>query len=252
LDVVETNAKDDRRPGETLRAAGVSRSFQGVQALAGVDLELHDHEVVGLIGPNGAGKSTLVNLLTGFDRADEGSVELSGRDVTRWSPDRRGRAGLTRTFQHSHAFRGLSVRENIWLAASRIHSGDKARAAVDEMLERVGLTDAAERLVGQLAHGQRQWVELGLVLATDPELILLDEPAAGMTHEEVNKTAELVREINRTKALIVVEHDMQFIRMIAKQVTVFNQGSVLVEDSVENIMRNPQVRDIYLGKQAAA
>jgi ABC-type uncharacterized transport system ATPase subunit len=120
------------------------------------------------------------------------------------------------------------------------------------MLERTGLTAAAGRLVGQLAHGQRQWVELGLVLATDPELILLDEPAAGMTHEEVSKTAELVREINRTKALIVVEHDMQFIRMIAKQVTVFNQGSVLVEDTVENIMRNPQVRDIYLGKQAAA
>jgi branched-chain amino acid transport system ATP-binding protein len=120
------------------------------------------------------------------------------------------------------------------------------------MLERIGLTHSAERLVGQLAHGQRQWVELGLVLSTDPALILLDEPAAGMTHDEVYRTAELVREINRSKALIVVEHDMQFIRMIAKQVTVFNQGSVLVEDSVENIMRNPQVRDIYLGKQAAA
>ena len=149
-------------------------------------------------------------------------------------------------------FDGLSVRENIWLAAGRIHSRAQTKRVVDEMLERVGLTEAAERLVGQLAHGQRQWVELGLVLATDPQLILLDEPAAGMTHEEVHKTAELVREINRTKALIVVEHDMQFIRMIAKQVTVFNQGSVLVEDSVENIMRNPQVRDIYLGKQAAA
>ncbi len=149
-------------------------------------------------------------------------------------------------------FDGLSVRENIWLAASRIHSAERIGGVVDEMLERMGLTGAAKRLVGQLAHGQRQWVELGIVLSTDPELILLDEPAAGMTHEEVHKTAELVREINRSKALIVVEHDMQFIRMIAKQVTVFNQGSVLVEDSVENIMRNPQVRDIYLGKQAAA
>jgi ABC-type uncharacterized transport system ATPase subunit len=103
-----------------------------------------------------------------------------------------------------------------------------------------------------LAHGQRQWVELGIVLSTDPQLILLDEPAAGMTSDEVYKTAELVREINRSKALIVVEHDMQFIRMIAKKVTVFNQGSVLVEDSVEKILRNPQVRDIYLGKQAVA
>jgi ABC-type uncharacterized transport system ATPase subunit len=149
-------------------------------------------------------------------------------------------------------FDGLSVRENIWLAASRLRSGERARRMVDDMLERVGLADAADRVVGQLAHGQRQWVELGLVLSTDPELILLDEPAAGMTHEEVLKTAELVREINRTKALIVVEHDMQFIRMIAKQVTVFNRGSILVEDAVENIMRNPLVRDIYLGKQAVA
>jgi ABC-type uncharacterized transport system ATPase subunit len=149
-------------------------------------------------------------------------------------------------------FDGLSVRENIWLAASRLYSGDRARRLVDDMLERIGLTHTADRVVGQLAHGQRQWVELGLVLSTNPELILLDEPAAGMTHEEVLKTAELVREINRTKALIVVEHDMQFIRMIAKQVTVFNRGTILVEDAVENIMRNPLVRDIYLGKQAAA
>jgi ABC-type uncharacterized transport system ATPase subunit len=149
-------------------------------------------------------------------------------------------------------FDGLSVRNNIHLAASRLHSGERATRLVDEMLERIGLTHAADRVVGQLAHGQRQWVELGLVLSTDPQLILLDEPAAGMTHEEVQKTADLVREINRTRSLIVVEHDMQFIRMIAKQVTVFNRGSILVEDAVENILRNPLVRDIYLGKQAAA
>ena len=130
------------------------------------------------------------------------------------------------------------------------HAELVARANLAERLSL--LANAPRGLVGQLAHGQRQWVELGLVLSTDPALILLDEPAAGMTHDEVYRTAELVREINRSKALIVVEHDMQFIRMIAKQVTVFNQGSVLVEDSVANIMRNPQVRDIYLGKQAAA
>jgi branched-chain amino acid transport system ATP-binding protein len=179
-------------------------------------------------------------------------VMFRGQDISRAHAHDIARLGIGIKTQVPSVFDGLSVRENIWLAASRIHSGGNARRVVDEMLERMGLTAAAERLVGQLAHGQRQWVELGLVLATDPQLILLDEPAAGMTHEEVNKTAELVREINRTKALIVVEHDMQFIRMIARQVTVFNQGSVLVEDSVENVMRNPQVRDIYLGKQAAA
>jgi ABC-type uncharacterized transport system ATPase subunit len=149
-------------------------------------------------------------------------------------------------------FEGLSVRENIWLAASRIHPRRRARAAVDEMLERIGLAGVAERIVAELAHGQRQWVELGVVLSTDPALVLLDEPAAGMTNEEVFKTADLLREVNRSKALIVVEHDMQFIRLIAKRVTVFNQGAVLVEDTVENIMRDSRVRDVYLGKQAAA
>ncbi|HWQ24679.1 MAG TPA: ATP-binding cassette domain-containing protein, partial [Gaiellaceae bacterium] len=123
----ETHPAQTRRPGASLRAAGVSRSFDGVQALRGVTLELHRHEVVGLIGPNGAGKSTLVNLLTGFDLPEEGTIELEGRDITRWSPDRRGRAGLTRTFQHSRSFRGLSVRENVEVAA--LGSGASPREA---------------------------------------------------------------------------------------------------------------------------
>ena len=191
-------------------------------------------------------------MLTGQLQPTHGHLLFRGRDISNAHAHEIARLGIGIKTQVPSVFDGLSVRENIWLAASRIHSREQTKRVVDEMLQRVGLTEAAERLVGQLAHGQRQWVELGLVLATDPQLILLDEPAAGMTHEEVHKTAELVREINRTKALIVVEHDMQFIRMIAKQVTVFNQGSVLVEDTVESIMRNPQVRDIYLGKQAAA
>ena len=191
-------------------------------------------------------------MLTGQLQPTHGQVLFRGQEISHAHAHEIARLGIGIKTQVPSVFDGLSVRENIWLAASRIHSRTQTKGIVDEMLERVGLTEAATRLVGQLAHGQRQWVELGLVLSTDPELILLDEPAAGMTHEEVLKTAELVREINRTKALIVVEHDMQFIRMIAQQVTVFNQGSVLIEDTVESIMRNPQVRDIYLGKQAAA
>ena len=175
-----------------------------------------------------------------------------GRDISAAEAHEIARLGIGIKTQVPSVFDGLSVRENIWLAASRLHPGRRAAAAVDEMLDRVGLGAVADRLVGQLAHGQRQWVELGIVLSTDPELILLDEPAAGMTHEEVLRTAALVREINRDKALIVVEHDMQFIRMIASRVTVFNQGAVLVEDSIGEILRNPLVRDIYLGKQAAA
>jgi branched-chain amino acid transport system ATP-binding protein len=235
-----------------LQTQDLSMHFGGVHAVRHVNFSLAEGELRCLIGPNGAGKSTFFKMLTGQLEPTRGQVLFRGQDISHAHAHDIARLGIGIKTQVPSVFDGLSVRENIWLAASRLHSGEKARRAVDEMLERVGLTEAAERLVGQLAHGQRQWVELGLVLATDPKLILLDEPAAGMTHDEVNKTAKLVREINRTKALIVVEHDMQFIRMIAKQVTVFNQGSVLVEDTVENIMRNPQVRDIYLGKQAAA
>jgi ABC-type uncharacterized transport system ATPase subunit len=191
-------------------------------------------------------------MLTGQLEPSHGEVLFRGHDISRAHAHQIARLGIGIKTQVPSVFDGLSVRENIHLAASRLHSGERTRQLVDEMLERIGLAHAADRAVGQLAHGQRQWVELGLVLSTDPQLLLLDEPAAGMTHEEVHKTAELVREINRSKALIVVEHDMQFISMIAKQVTVFNRGSILVEDAVENILRNPLVRDIYLGKQAVA
>jgi branched-chain amino acid transport system ATP-binding protein len=235
-----------------LETRDLNMRFGGVHAVRNVNFTLDEGELRCLIGPNGAGKSTFFKMLTGQLRPSQGQVLFRGYDISNAHAHQIARMGIGIKTQVPNVFDGLSVRENIWLSASRIDSGARANEAVDEMLERIGLTASAERLVGQLAHGQRQWVELGIVLSTDPELILLDEPAAGMTNEEVNKTAELVREINRSKALIVVEHDMQFIRMIAKKVTVFNQGSVLVEDDVENILRNPLVRDIYLGKQAAA
>jgi branched-chain amino acid transport system ATP-binding protein len=235
-----------------LETRDLSMHFGGVRAVRNVNFTLAPGELRCLIGPNGAGKSTFFKMLTGQLQPTHGAVLFRGRDISRAQAHEIARLGIGIKTQVPSVFDGLSVRENIWLSASRIHSGARAKAVVDEMLQRIGLTSAAQRLVGQLAHGQRQWVELGIVLSTDPQLILLDEPAAGMTHEEVNRTAELVQEINRTKALIIVEHDMQFIRMIAKKVTVFNQGAVLVEDDVENIMRNPLVRDIYLGKQAAA
>ena len=235
-----------------LETRELTMHFGGVRAVHNVNFTLAEGELRCLIGPNGAGKSTFFKMLTGQLEPSHGRVLFRGRDISHAHAHEIARLGIGIKTQVPNVFDGLSVRENIWLAASRIHSVRHANGVVDEMLARIGLIPAADRLVGQLAHGQRQWVELGIVLSTDPVLILLDEPAAGMTHEEVQKTAELVREINRTKALIVVEHDMQFIRMIAKQVTVFNQGRVLVEDAVEDILRNPLVRDIYLGKQAAA
>lgn len=238
--------------GALIETRGLGMRFGGVRAVRDVNFTLAERELRCLIGPNGAGKSTFFKMLTGQLRPTEGVVLHRGEDISRAEAHDIARRGIGIKTQVPSVFDGLSVRENLWLSAGRVLNGRAARAAVDEMLERIGLTGIAERVVGQLAHGQRQWVELGVVLSTNPDLVLLDEPAAGMTHEEVLRTAELIRDINRTKALIVVEHDMQFIRMIATKVTVFNQGEVLVEDDVEAILKNPRVRDVYLGKKAAA
>ena len=231
-----------------IETRGLGMRFGGVHAVRDVNFTLGERELRCLIGPNGAGKSTFFKMLTGQLKPTSGAVLLRGEDVTGAEPHEIARRGVGIKTQVPSVFDGLTVRENLWLAATRMHRGAQARAAVDAMLERVGLSAIASRLVGQLAHGQRQWVELGVVLSTDPDLVLLDEPAAGMTDQEVLRTVELVRDINKTKALIVVEHDMQFIRMIASKVTVFNQGAVLMEDDVEAIMHSPIVRDVYLGK----
>jgi branched-chain amino acid transport system ATP-binding protein len=234
-----------------IETRGLGMRFGGVHAVRDVNFSLGEGELRCLIGSNGAGKSTFFKMLTGQLKPTSGTVLLRGEDVTRAEPHDIARRGVGIKTQVPSVFDGLTVRENLWLAASRMHRGARVRATVDAMLERVDLSTIASRLAGQLAHGQRQWVELGVVLSTDPDLVLLDEPAAGMTDQEVRRTVELVRDINKTKALIVVEHDMQFIRMIATSVTVFNQGAVLIEDNVEAIMHNPIVRDVYLGKQAA-
>lgn len=234
-----------------LEAQGVTMRFGGVTAVNNVDFALREMELRCLIGPNGAGKSTFFKMLTGQLKPSTGRILLRGRDITGAEPYRIARLGVGIKTQVPNVFDGLSVRENVFVGAARRGSASQARRITGATLERLRLTAIAGRLVGQLAHGQRQWVEIATVLAQEPELVLLDEPAAGMTHEEVLRTAELIREINQTHALIVVEHDMQFIRMIARTVTVFNQGSILVEDDVERVLSNAAVRDVYLGKQAA-
>ncbi len=204
--------------------------FGGVTAVADVDFTLGEVELRCLIGPNGAGKSTFFKILTGQLKPSEGKIRLRDTDITGAEPHAIARLGVGIKTQVPNVFNGLTVHENVFVAAGRRKSAARTRAIVEETLTRLALTGIAGRIVGQLAHGQRQWVEIATVLAQEPELILLDEPAAGMTHDEVHRTAELIREINRTHALIVVEHDMPFIRMIAKTVTVFNQGRILVED----------------------
>ena len=234
-----------------LEARDVTMRFGGVTAVRSVDFRLREAELRCLIGPNGAGKSTFFKILTGQLRPTEGTILLRGRDVTGANSHEIARLGVGIKTQVPNVFNGLSVRENIFIGAGRLGSMRHARQVVERTLSRLQLESIAGRIVGQLAHGQRQWVEIATVLAQEPDLILLDEPAAGMNHAEVLRTAELIREINRTQALVVVEHDMQFIRMIATTVTVFNQGSVLIEDEVGRVLADQRVRDVYLGRQAA-
>jgi ABC-type uncharacterized transport system ATPase subunit len=233
-----------------LETRGVTMRFGGVVAVDGVDFRMADGELRCLIGPNGAGKSTFFKCLTRQYKPTAGSIFFRGEEITRMQPNRIARRGVGIKTQVPSVFDGLSVRQNIWLAASRRHSGRDVQRSVDESVARIGLESVAGTLVGRLSHGERQWVELAMIMTSDPALLLLDEPAAGMTHEEVHRTADLIREINRTKSLIVVEHDMQFIRAIARRVTVFHQGRILIEDDVEQVLRNQQVRDVYLGKGA--
>ena len=234
-----------------IQAQGATMRFGGVTAVNNVDFTLGERELRCLIGPNGAGKSTFFKMLTGQLIPTSGTVMFRGKNITGAAPHVIARLGIGIKTQVPNVFNGLSVRENVAVAAFRGKSAIQSRRITDETLTRARLTGIADRLVGQLAHGQRQWVEIATVLAQEPEVVLLDEPAAGMTHDEVLRTADLIREINRRQALIVVEHDMQFIRMIARRVTVFNQGSILVEDDVNAVLADQAVRDVYLGKQAA-
>ena len=232
-----------------IETRGLSKHFGGVQAVRDIDFSLAEGELRCLIGPNGAGKSTFFKLLTGQIKPTSGAVLFRGTDITTLQAHEIARLGIGIKTQVPNVFNGLTVREGIGIAAGRRKSLKRARQIVDETMDLLQLTPIADMLVGQLAHGQRQWVEIATVLAQEPDLILLDEPAAGMTHEEVLRTSELIRMINRKQALVVVEHDMQFIRMIAKTVTVFNRGRILIENTVDAVLANPEVRDVYLGKQ---
>ena len=235
-----------------LETRSLVKRFGGVRAIAGVDFQLARGELRCLIGPNGAGKSTFFKMLTAQLRPTSGRIIFDGTDITRAEAHRISRLGIGIKNQVPDVYDGLSVHENLWLAARFRHDSRYARQAVDAALARLELGDISAKLVGELAHGQRQWVEFGMIMALEPEIVLLDEPTAGMSVEETNRTADLIHELNRTTTIIVVEHDMQFIRQIATQVTVFHQGQILAEDTMENIQRNQIVRDIYLGASGRA
>ncbi len=241
--------KRDRRE-VILETRNLSMHFGGVKAVDQVDFTLHDRELRCLIGPNGAGKSTFFKCLTSQLAPSSGEVIIRGQETTGIEPHEVAGLGVGIKTQVPNVFDGLGVDENIWLSARRWHDARRARTLTSDTIDRLKLGDIRRATVGQLAHGQRQWVELGMVVAAEPWLVLLDEPAAGMTHEETARTADLIREINESAALIVVEHDMQFIRMISQQVTVFHEGRILMEDTMDAISRDKRAREVYLGNRA--
>jgi len=243
----------ERRPGETLRASAVSRSFEGVQALKDVNLELHRREVVGLVGPNGAGKSTLVNVLTGFDLPNSGTVELRDRDITGWSAHRRARSGLIRTFQHSRSLRGLSVRENVEIAALGVGVRlREARWRAGELLERLSLTDLADAPAGSLAQGDERRLGVARALVTEPAFVLMDEPAAGLPEAEVPEFADVVRSVrdDHRAGVLLIDHNMALVMGVCDRIHVLDQGRTLAAGTPAEIRGDLNVAAAYLGETA--
>jgi branched-chain amino acid transport system ATP-binding protein/urea transport system ATP-binding protein len=221
--------------------------FGGVVAVDRVDFSLRENELRCLIGPNGAGKSTFFKCLSAQLRPTAGDVVIRDFNVTESETHQVARMGVGIKTQVPNVFDGLDVEENIWLSASQSTSIKRARVITSEVIERLQLGSVRKAQLGALAHGQRQLVELGMVLAGEPWLVILDEPTAGMTQDEVVRTAEIIQEINKSATMIVVEHDMQFIRMIAQKVTVFHQGRVLIEGDMDEVSSDERVREVYLG-----
>ncbi len=237
---------------------GVNVSFDGFKALNDLSLIVEQGELRTIIGPNGAGKTTMMDVVTGKTRPDAGQVLFKGQhDLTRLDEARIANLGIGRKFQKPTVFDSLSVFENLELAlkaergtfaALRFKLNATQRQRIDEILELIGLTPRAGELAGVLSHGQRQWLEIGMLLMQDPELLLIDEPVAGMTDQETEQTAELLRRIAGHRSVIVVEHDMEFVRALATKVTVLHEGSVLAEGPIEQVQANERVIEVYLGR----
>lgn len=232
-----------------LETVGLTMRFGGVTATDNVNFKLRSRELRCLIGPNGAGKSTFFKCVTGLLEPTGGQVFMRGEDVTGWQPHQIASMGIGIKTQTPNVMDALSVHENIWLAARRFYPVNEARDRAENVIDRLALGAIARTELGQLAHGERQRVELGVVMVAEPWLVLLDEPAAGMSAQDVDRMTQIIHDLKRSAAVIIVEHDMQFIRSIAETVTVFHQGAVLMEDHVSNVMSDAQVRAVYLGKK---
>ncbi len=238
---------------------GVSVSFDGFRAINNLSLTLDAGEMRAIIGPNGAGKTTMMDIITGKTRPNTGDVffDRGKVDLTELDETEIAKLGIGRKFQKPTVFESQTVEDNLLLALNVDHrvrgtlfwreTPDETEA-IDRVLETIRLTDARDRLAGGLSHGQKQWLEIGMLLAQDPKLLLVDEPVAGMTDVETHQTADLLKEINKNKTVVVVEHDMTFVRALGVKVTCLHEGSVLAEGTIDDVSANERVIEVYLGR----
>ena len=244
---------------ELLEVNGISVTFDGFKAINNLAFSIGYAELRAIIGPNGAGKTTFMDIVTGKTRPDEGSVLWGEKSISLLSKSESQIAnlGIGRKFQKPTVFEDQSVRDNLMMAlkakrtpwAVLFHRGsDDETVRIEELATAIGLKDALDRRAGALSHGQKQWLEIGMLLAQDPQLLLVDEPAAGVTVDERNKTTEILKRAAKTRAVVVVEHDMEFIRTLDCKDTCLHEGSVLAEGSLDFVTSNKDVIDVYLGR----
>ena len=244
-------------PDTAIYISGLSVQFAGFAAITNLSMEFRYGEIRAIIGPNGAGKTTLMDVITGKTRPAAGEVFLNKvTNLATLDETAIARLGIGRKFQKPSVFEALQVRENLELAIrhgrgyadmvrSRLSAQQNRR--IDEVLETISLESEGARVAGTLSHGQKQWLEIGMLLMQDPELLLVDEPVAGMTPQEIERTAQLLQSLEGEHSVVVVEHDMEFVRSIAKKVTVLHEGSVLAEGDMNQVQKDPRVIEVYLG-----
>lgn len=245
-----------------LQMSGISKSFDGFKAINNLSLQMDEPELRAVIGPNGAGKTTFMDIITGKTRPDTGQIYFGEdkRALVGMSENRIASLGIGRKFQKPTVFEAQTVRENLAMALKNprgplsvlLHRKTKEDAArLGEIADEINLSDHLKRRAGELSHGQKQWLEIGMLLAQSPRLLLVDEPAAGMTAHEREHTTRLLKRAAQTRAVIVVEHDMEFVRRLDCKVTVLHEGSVLAEGTLDHVTKNPIVVDVYLGRSDA-
>ncbi len=237
---------------------GVTKSFDGFKALNALSIDIAPGELRAIIGPNGAGKSTMMDVITGKIKPDEGEVRFRDNiDLTRHDEADIANLGVGRKFQKPTVIESLTVWENLDLSLAgcrRVFQtlfftlANKQADRIQEVIELVGLKEKTKALAGDLSHGQKQWLEIGMLIIQEPELLLVDEPAGGMTDQETMATAELLKEINKTHSVVVVEHDMDFVKALNSKVTVLHEGSVLAEGPLEKVSADQRVIEVYLGR----